>query len=134
MSPLYVTAIVLLCLIPLFYVLYYFGILVTRATASWFRADLSLPTRWEGKSAGTTGLMRRNFAVFRKYSALAVEYETSSGSIQVEVKAPDGSVLSPASGVYGQEGSILIDVSQLRRCAVTLRMERFQGSFRIALQ
>lgn len=134
MNPLYVTAIVLLCLIPLFYALYYFGIMGTRVTANWFLADLSLPTRWEGKSAGTTGLMRRNFAVFKKYSVLAVEYETTSGSIQVEVHSPDGSILSPASGSYGRDGSIRIDVSRLKRCSVTLRMEQFYGSFRIALQ
>ena len=134
MNPIYITAIVILCLIPLFYALYYFGIMVTRVTASWFLTHLSLPTRWEGESAGTTGLIRRNFAVFRKYSTLAVEYETNSGSIQVEVRAPDGSILSPASGVYGRDGSILIDVSQLKRCSVMLRMERFKGNFRIALQ
>ena len=78
--------------------------------------------------------MRRNFVVFKKYRALAVEYETTSGSIQVEVCGLDGSTLSPASGSYGQDGSIRIDVSRLKRCSVTLRMEQFIGSFRIALQ
>lgn len=134
MRPLYITAIVLLCMIPLFYALYYFGILVSRVTASWFLASLSLPTRWEGKSAGTSGLMRRNFAVFQKYSALAVEYETTSGSILAEVRGPDGAVLSPVSGVYGRDTSVLIDVGGLKRCSVTLKMEHFKGQFHIALQ
>lgn len=54
-------------LVPSVYALYYFGFLVTRVTASWFRADLSPPARWEGQHAGTSGFIRRNFATFKKY-------------------------------------------------------------------
>ena len=121
-------------LLPLIYALYYFGILVTRVSASWFRADLSLPTRWEGNTLGTTGLMRRNFAVFRHYQYLSIEAETSSGSIECEVRGPDGTLLSPASGSYGRNASFLVEVSQYRRCAVALKMEQFVGHFRITLQ
>ena len=129
------TVLVLACvLVPLIYALYYFGILVTRATASWFRADLSLPTRWEGNTLGTTGLMRRNFAVFQQYQQLSIETETNSGAIDCEVKGPDGALLSPASGSYGRDVSFLIDVSRYRRCSVTLKMEQFCGRFRITLQ
>ena len=129
------TVLILACVLPpLFYALYYFGFLVTRATASWFRADLSLPARWEGSTLGTTGLMRRNFAVFRRYQQLSIETETNSGSIECEVRAPDGSILPPVSGSYGRNASFLIDVSQYRRCAVTLKMEQFSGRYRITLQ
>ena len=121
-------------LLPLFYVLNYFGILVTRATASWLRAELSLPTRWEGSTLGTTGFLRRNFAVFQRYQHLSIETETSSGSIECEVKGADGSLLPPVSGSYGRDASFLIDVGRHRRCAVTLKMEQFAGHFRITLQ
>ena len=129
------TFLIIACvLLPLFYFLYYFGILVTRATASMFRTELSLPTRWEGNTAGTTGLMRRNFAVFQRYQHLSIETETNSGTIKCEVRGPDGSPLSPVSGTYGRDASFLIDVSQYRRCAVTIKMEQFAGHFRITLQ
>ena len=121
-------------LLPLIYALYYFGLLITRVTASWFHGDVSLPTRWEGSILGTTGFMRRNFAVFQRYQHLSVETETNSGAIECEVKGPDGSLLSPVSGSYGRDASYLIDVSQYRRCSVTLKMERFDGHFRITLQ
>ena len=121
-------------LIPLLYALYYLGFMVTRATASSFRADLSLPTRWDGHTTGTSGFMRRNFAIFKKYSALSVEVEINSGLLNFEVRAPDGSILSPATGSCGRNASVLIDVSRLRRCSVTLRMDHFNGKFRIALQ
>lgn len=126
---------VIICiLVPVIYALYYFGFLVTRAGASWFRADISLPIRWEGKTAGTTGFQRRNFAVFRGYSVLAVEVETDSGALEFEVKTPDGSILSPASGVYGRDARVLFDVGQYRHCAVMLNMVQFSGHFRITLQ
>ena len=129
------TVLVIACiLLPLLYVLYYFGILVTRATASWLRTDLSLPTRWEGRTLGTTGFMRRNFVVFRQYQQLSIETETDSGAIQCEARGPDGALLSPVSGAYGRDASYLIDVSQYRRCAVTLKMDQFNGRFRITLQ
>lgn len=121
-------------LIPLLYVLYYFGILVTRATTSWLRAELSLPTRWEGSTLGTTGFMRRNFAVFRRCQYLFVETETNSGTIECEARRPDGSLLSPVSGSYGRDASFRIDVSQYRRFAVTLKMKQFNGRFRVTLQ
>ena len=129
------TVLVLACvLVPLIYALYYYGILITRVTASWFRADFSFPTRWEGSILGTTGFMRRNFAVFRRYQYLSVETETNSGAIECEVRGPDGSILSPSSGSYGRDASYLIDVSQYRRCSVMLKMEQFAGHFRITLQ
>lgn len=128
-------ALIIACiLLPLIYALNYFGILVTRVTASWFRADLSLPTRWEGRTLGTTGLIRRNFFVFKQYQQLSVETETDSGAVECEVRGPDSSLLSPVSGTYGRNASLLIDVSRYRRCAVTLKMERFSGRFRITLQ
>lgn len=120
-------------LIPLFYALYYFGFMITRVTASSFHAYFSLPSRWEGHTTGTSGFMRRNFAVFKKYSALSVEVEVNSGSLNFEVRAPDGSILSPATGSCGRNASALINVSRLRRCSVTLRMDHFNGKFRIAL-
>ena len=129
------TVLVIVCiLLPMFYFLNYFGILVTKATASWFRADLSLPTRWEGSTLGTTGMMCRNFAVFRRYQYLSVETETNSGAIECEVRGPDGSILSPSSGSYGRDASYLIDVSLYRRCSVMMKMEQFAGHFRITLQ
>ena len=129
------TVLVIACiLLPLVYALYYFGILVTRATASWLRADLSLPTRWEGSTLGTTGFMRRNFAVFKQYKQLSIETATNSGAIECEVRGPDGSLLSPVSGSFGRDTSCLIDVSQYRHCAVTLKMEQFAGHFRVTLQ
>ena len=133
-KPLWTFLILACVLLPLFYFLYYFGILVTRATASWFRAELSLPTRWEGSTLGTTGFMRRNFAVFRRCQYLFIETETSSGSIECEVKGSDGSILSPVSGSYGRDASFRIDVSQYRRFAVTLKMKQFNGRFRVTLQ
>ena len=133
-KPLWTVLTTACVLLPLVYVLYYFGILVTQATASWFRADISLPTRWEGRTLGTTGLMRRNFSVFRRYQQLSIETETNSGAIECEVRGPDGSLLSPASGSYGRDASFLIDVSQYRRCAVTLKMRQFDGHFRVTLQ
>ena len=129
------TVLVIACgLLPLLYALNYFGILVTKAAASWFHAGLSLPTRWEGRTLGTTGLMRRNFAVFRQYKQLSIETETDSGAIECEVRGPDGSLLPPVSGSYGRDASFFIDVSQYNRCAVTLKMERFDGRFRVTLQ
>lgn len=129
------TFLIVACILPpLFYALYYFGFLVTRATVSRIRADLSLPTRWEGSTLGTTGMMRRNFVVFKQYQQLSIETETNSGAIECEVRGPDGSFLSPASGSYGRGASFLVDVSQYRRCAVTLKMEQFAGHFRITLQ
>lgn len=134
MQPLW-TALTIACILaPLFYALYYFGILGTRVTASWFRADISLPTRWEGSHAGTSGYMRRRFAVFKKYRQLSVETETNSGTIECEVNGPDGSTLSPVSGSYGRNASYLVDVSRYKHCTVTLRMKQFNGQFRITLQ
>lgn len=130
----YAILILLLILIPLIGALHYFGIAVTRVCFGWFTVSFSLPTRWEGKFQGTSGFFRRNFMVFRKYSALTVKIDTYSGTLDFEAKAPDGSMLSPASGVYGRDASILIDVSHLKRCSVALRMDHFSGQFRIALQ
>ena len=134
MKYFWIILVIVCVLLPLIYVLYYFGILVTSATASWFRGNVSFPTRWEGRTAGTTGYMRRNFAVFRRYQHLSIETGTNSGAIECEVRGPDGSLLSPVSGAYGRNASFLIDVSQYRRCAVTLKMEQFCGHFHIALQ
>jgi len=120
--------------VPLLYTLYYFGILIIKATATWFSAGLSLPTCWEGYSTETSGFMRRNFAVFKKYHTLTIEVETNSGTLDCVVKGPDGSILSPASGSYGRDASVFIDVSRLKRCFVTLQMNHFNGKFRIALQ
>ena len=129
------TVLIIACVLPpLLYALYYFGILVTRATASMFRAELSFPARWEGRTVGTTGFMRRNFAVFQRYQHISIETETDSGTIECEVREPDGSLLPPASGSYGRDASFLIDVSQYRRCTVTLKMEQFNGRYRITLQ
>lgn len=130
----FTTLILLLILLFLIGILYYFGIITTRAGGGWLIADFSFPTRWEGKLQGSSGFFRRNFVIFRKYSMLAVEIETSSGALDFEITAPDGSVLSPVSGVYGQNADILIDVSRLKRCSVTLRTDQFNGQFHIALQ
>lgn len=121
-------------LVPLCLILYYYGFFVTHAGFTLFRASYSFPTHWEGKIADTTGFMRRNFVIFKKYSTLAVEVETISGAMEVEVKAPDGSPLSPVSGAYGPDASFLIDVSRVRRCSVTLQLDHFNGSFCVALQ
>ena len=121
-------------LLPLVYALYYFGIIGTRVTASWFHSEISLPTRWEGSSAGTSGYMRRRFAKFRKYQQLSIETETSLGAIECEVNGSDGSALPPVSASYGQDVSSLVDVSQYKHCTVTLRMKQFHGRFRITLQ
>lgn len=121
-------------LIPLCYALYYFGFFVPRAGFSIFRASCSLPTRWEGKFLDTSGCMCRNFVVFKKHSKLAIAFETASGTIEFEVNGPDGSSLSPASGVWGRDAFVLIDVSRLKRCSVSLRMDRFCGNFQITLQ
>ena len=121
-------------LLPLFYTLYYFGILVTSATASWFRVGISLPARWEGTSAGTSGFMRRNFVVFKKHQQLSIKIETDSGALAFEVKAPDGSTLSPVSSTSGRSALALIDVRQCKRCTITLNMKQFHGKFHINLQ
>ncbi|MCI8697731.1 MAG: hypothetical protein HFF29_01290 [Oscillospiraceae bacterium] len=126
--------IVAVIVIPLAWVLYYLGFAVTKAGVFLFIASRSLPTRWEGRTSDASGYMRRNFVVSKRYSALCVEIETSSGSMGFEIEAPDGSRLSPASGAYGRDRSILIDVSRLKRCSVTLRMDHFSGTFHIALQ
>lgn len=120
--------------IPLVLILYYFGFGVTKAGIFILNASYSLPTRWEGKFSDAGGFMRRNFVIFKRYSALAVGIETASGSIEVEIMAPDGSRLSPVSGSYGQDAGLLFDVSRLKHCSVSLRMDHFSGSFRIALQ
>ena len=129
-----IALIVAVIVISLVWILYYLGFAVTKAGFFLFIASRSLPTRWEGRTSEASGYMRRNFAVSKRYSALCVEIETASGSMGFEVKAPDGSRFSPASGAYGQDRSILIDVSQLKRCSVTLRMDHFSGTFHIALQ
>lgn len=121
-------------LVLVIYALYYFGILVIRTGASWFRADISLPTRWEGKSAGTTGFQQRNFVFFRSCSALSIDIETVSGTLEFEVKAPDGSPLSPASGVFGRDVRVLFDIEPYNRCTVALKMLQFNGHFRVTLQ
>lgn len=128
--------IVAVIVISLVWILYYLGFFVTKAGIFIFIASRSLPTRWEGRTSDASGYMRRNFVVSKRYSALCVEIETASGSMGFEVKAPDGShlSLSPASGAYGRDRSILIDVSRLKRCSVTLRMDHFSGTFHIALQ
>lgn len=124
-----------LVFIPLVLILYHFGFgVTTRAGIFVLNASCSLPTRWEGRLSGATGYMRRNFAVFKRYSKLCLEYESASGSMEFEVKAPDGSVLSPTSGAYGRDAAFLIDVSRIRRCSVALHMDHFSGSFRITLQ
>lgn len=135
MEPWKIIPIVAVILVLIGYLLYYFGIgFTSRAYVSVFRADYSVPTRWEGKFLDTTGCMRRNFVVFKKYSTLLVEVETTSGTLNFEVKGPDGSILSPASGIYGPNTSALIDVSRSKRCSVTLKMDHFNGTFHIALQ
>ena len=120
--------------IPLVLILYYFGFGVTRAGIFILNASYSLPTRWEGKLSDASGYMRRNFAVFKKYSVLSVEIETNSGTIDVELKAPDGSILSPVSGACGRDARLLFDVSHLKRCSIALRIDHFSGAFRITLQ
>lgn len=120
--------------VPLVLILYYFGFGVTRAGVFILNASYSLPTRWEGKLSDASGYLRRNFVVFKKYSTLSVEAETASGAIDVQVKAPDSSVLSPVSGAYGRDASLLFDVSRLRRCSVALHTDHFSGNFRITLQ
>ena len=120
--------------VPLVLILYYFGFGVTRAGVFILNASYSLPTRWEGKLSDASGYLRRNFVVFQKYSTLSVEAETASGALDIQVKAPDGSVLSPVSGAYGRDAGLLFDVSRLRRCSVALYMDHFSGNFRIALQ
>lgn len=112
----------------------YFGIAVTRIGFGWLIADFSFPSRWEGKLQGSSGLMRRNFVVFKKYSRLSIEIETASGSIDFEVKGSDGSPLPPSSGSYGRDADISIDVSAFKRCSVTLSMNQFNGRFCITLQ
>lgn len=121
-------------LIPLFYSLYYFGFAVTQAGIKCFGATYSLPLHWEGKIAGMSGFMRRNFVILKKCNSLVIEIETNSGSLDFEVNAPDGFALSPASGTYGRDASVFIDVSELKRCSVTLRMNHFNGMFRVVLQ
>lgn len=134
MVPWKIIPVVVVILIPLCYLLYYFGIgFTSKACFGLFHADLSLPTRWEGKFQDVSGCLRRNFVTFKKYSTLLVEIETTSGALDLEVTAPDGSALSPSSGVYGRDAHVTFDVSNLRRCRVTLRMDRFSGQFRIAL-
>lgn len=122
-------------LVPLCYILYYFGIGFTSSAGfAVFRASYSLPTRWTGKLMDSSGYMRRNFVVFQKYSALSIEVETDSGALDFEVKGPDGSTLSPASGAYGRDSSFVIDLSRVKRCSITLRTDHFCGAFHIALQ
>lgn len=115
-------------------ILYYFGFGVTKAGVFILNASYSLPARWEGRLSDASGYMRRNFVVFKRYSTLCVEGETASGVLDFEVKGPDGSVLSPASGSYGRDASLLFDVGRFKRCTVALRMDHFSGQFRIALQ
>ena len=135
MEPLKITLILVVILLPLCCILYYFGIgFTSKACVSVFHADYSFPTRWEGKFQDTSGYMHRNFVIFKKYSALFVEIGTASGTLDVEVRGPDGSILSPASGIYGQDASVLVNVSQFKLCSVTLRMDHFSGRFHIALQ
>lgn len=120
--------------IPLILVLYYFGIGVTKAGIFIVNASYSLPARWEGKLSDASGYMRRNFVVFKKYSALSIAVETASGGLEFEVKGPDGTPLSPSSCIYGRDRSFLIDLSGVKRCAVNLRADHFSGTFRITLQ
>ena len=134
MTPFYAVLLLLLMFLLLMGILFYFGIATTKIGFGWLMADFSFPTRWEGCFHGSSGLMRRNFVVFKKYSALSIEIETASGSIDFDVKGPDGSSLSPASAVYGRDASVLIDVSRLKRCTVALNMRQFDGRFRITLQ
>ena len=120
--------------VPLILILYYFGFGVTKAGVFILNASYSLPARWKGTLSEASGYMRRNFVVFKRYSTLCVEGETASGALEFEVKGPDGSALSPASGSYRQDASLLFDVGRFKRCTVTLRMDHFSGKFRIALQ
>lgn len=129
-----IALILALIFIPLALILYYFGFGVTRAGIFVLNASYSFPTRWEGKLSEASGYMRRNFVVFKKYSTLCVEIETAAGSVGFEVKAPDGSRLSPVSSVHGLDASLLFDMSRLKHCSVTLRMDHFSGRFHIALQ
>lgn len=133
MKP-FLFAIVFLLILLLVYVLYYVGIAVTRVGFGWFQADVRLPSRWTGTFNDSSGILRRNFVVFRRFRQLRVEVETVSGTLTFEIQAPDGSPLSPTSGVYGRDASLLFDLSGLRRCSVTLRMERFHGTFCVQLQ
>lgn len=133
MTPFYFTLALLLIFLLLMGGLYYFGIATTRVGCGCF-VDFSFPTRWEGQFQGTSGLLRRNFVVFKKYTKLLIEIETNSGTIDFDVKGSDNSTLSPASGVYGRDISVLVDVSHFKRCSVALRMQHFNGRFHIALQ
>lgn len=126
--------ILLLITIPPLCILYYFGIATTRTACGLFIGGFSSPAHWDGKLLGASGLMRRNFVIFKQYSALAIQTETNSGTLEFEVTGPDGSILSPASRAYGRDASALIDVSSLKRCSVTLRMYQFNGAFHIMLQ
>ena len=129
-----IVLILLLILIPMMGALYYWGIVTTRVACGLFIGDFSFPTHWEGKIQGTSGFLRRNFVVFKKYSALSIQVETDSGSLEFEVQGPDGSLLPPSAGTYGRDAAVLIDLGRLMRCSVALRMDRFCGSFHIALQ
>lgn len=133
MTPFYIVLILLLSFLLLMSGLYYLGIAITRIGCGCF-FDFSFPSRWEGRLQGTSGLMRRNFVIFKNYSKLLIEIETNSGTIDFDVRGSDGSSLPPASAAYGRDLSVLIDVSRFKRCSVALRMQHFNGEFHIALQ
>lgn len=132
MTPFYIVFTLLLSFFLLMGGLYYLGIATTRIGCGCF-IDFSFPTRWEGQIQGTSGLLHRNFVVFKKYSKLLIEIQTNSGTIDFDVRGSDGSTLSPASGTYGPDVSVLMDVSRFKRCSVALRMQRFNGKFSILL-
>ena len=131
MVPIYTVLIVLLIVLPLFWALHYFGFLVTRMGVSILSVYTSLPTHWEGHFDSSTLFLRRNFVTWGKYQMLSIQSDAEVGTIEFEVKTPNGNILSPA---YSTNDSTLFDVSGLKRCSVTLQMDHFRGSFFITLQ
>ena len=121
----------LFLLLPLPFLLYHFGLAVSKSALIAVGRLWSLPSSWKGSLHLFTGSMSRNFVVFKKHRCLTVQLKGTAGTLSIEIREQSGSLLHSweGSGPHSQQ----IDISGLNRLHCRLQGHNFQGSIAITL-
>lgn len=116
----------------LFYMLNYFGILVSKSGTFLLGGAMGTRDRFWGEYQRMCGTVSKNFRVSQKHSALAVRLEVHSGSVNVEILGPNKAVLYTwyACGPLEKQ----VDCRDIRTCKVRITSEDFCGKFDFLLQ
>lgn len=119
----------LVLLLPLFWLLNYFGLAVRKTVLFGAGNFFPFPTSWRGSFHILTGTLARNFRVFSGYDRLSVVVEGISGTLEVEIS--DGEVLFSRQGrIFSGE----IPLAGHKRLRCRVRGEEFRGKVRIEMK